>query len=60
MTLRELLEAASSGDIMAVRQWLDRVETLDPTYHAFIKDIRSLAKVFRLQDIRKYLEEHLT
>jgi len=56
--LRRLAAAARIGDIMGLRQGLQRLETLSPEYAGFVAALRPLVKQLQLNAIRTLLEQY--
>lgn len=57
--LRKLSHATKIGDIMEIRNRIDRLEQADTAFYPFVKKIRELARRFEIQEIRQFIEPYL-
>jgi signal transduction histidine kinase/CheY-like chemotaxis protein len=58
--LRELMELTKHGDVMALRDEIDHLDSSDPTCRIFCERVRFLATEFRMAAIQKILESAVT
>lgn len=47
------------GDIMGIHEQLNTIEKLDKRYAPFVKEIRRLSNMFRIEQIRLFVKQYL-
>lgn len=54
-----LLEAVKKGRIMAIREQINRIEQLDPSYRLFATELRRLTKGFQMKQLGEFLSRYV-
>jgi CheY-like chemotaxis protein len=57
--LAPLFEAVKKGRIMTIREHIDRIEQLDPSYFHFVAELRRLTKGFQLKQLTEFLSPYV-
>jgi CheY-like chemotaxis protein len=57
--LTPLLDAVKKGRIMAIREHIDRIEQLGPSYIHFAAELRRLTKGFQLKQLTEFLSQYV-
>jgi hypothetical protein len=50
---------ALSGDIMGIREGIEKIEALDPQFRAFAAEVRELAKALNVSEIQRIIRQYL-
>ena len=54
-----LLDAVKKGRIMAIREHIDRIDQLGPSYSHFVGELRRLTKGFQLKQLTEFLSHYM-
>jgi hypothetical protein len=54
-----LYKSVRIGDIMGIREQLDTIEQIDPSYQVFVKKLRHFAQTFQMKQIRELIAPYI-
>ena len=57
--LAPMLEAVKKGRIMAIREHIDQIEQLGPSYFHFVAELRRLTKGYQLKQLTEFLSQYV-
>ena len=47
------------GDIMGIREGIEKIEALDPKFKPFAAEVRELAKALKVSEFQRFIRQYL-